>query len=288
MGSLIPVYKRLKMVGLVVAISMTLTRTAQLSPRQEAIPPLPFSSDGEAVDFLKTARVVSRERIRQGVNQPFKVLLEKDGQQAFAVFRDVDMTTRRAEINGSFRVNYHDFAIFEVAAYELSQILGFNMVPPAVERVINQTRGSLQAWIDGAMTERVKFNQKLAAPRLAEWGRYRQLRDIFDTLVQNDDRNLGNTLIDSDWKLWLIDCTRCFYPLTQLKNPEKLVFIESHLWEALKTTPEKLVRDRLRAYLEKTEIDALMKRWKQLVKHYSAEIKKRGERSVLFSIEPAS
>ncbi len=197
------------------------------------------------------------------------------------------MTTRRTEINGSFRQNYRDAAVFEVAAYELSRILRINMVPPAVERVINETRGSLQAWIDGAMTEKVKFDEKLAPPRLAEWGRYRQVRDIFDTLVQNDDRNLGNTLIDSAWKLWLIDCTRCFYPLTRLQNPEKLVFMESHLWEALKTTPEKQVRDRLQAYLEKTEIDALMKRWEQLVKHYSTEIKSRGERLVLFSMEPS-
>ena len=45
----------------------------------------PFSTDDEVLDFLRTARVVSKKRIRKGINQPFKVQLEKDGVKAAAV-----------------------------------------------------------------------------------------------------------------------------------------------------------------------------------------------------------
>ena len=33
---------------------------------------------------------------------------------------------------------------------------------------------------------------------------------VFDELIANTDRNLGNMLIDRQWKLWLIDHSRAF------------------------------------------------------------------------------
>jgi hypothetical protein len=30
----------------------------------------------------------------------------------------------------------------------------------------------------------------------------------FDQLIYNTDRNLGNLLIDGDWRIWMIDHTR--------------------------------------------------------------------------------
>ena len=35
---------------------------------------------------------------------------------------------------------------------------------------------------------------------------------VFDELIQNRDRNPGNSLWTTDWKLWLIDHTRAFRP----------------------------------------------------------------------------
>jgi len=33
---------------------------------------------------------------------------------------------------------------------------------------------------------------------------------LFDQLIYNTDRNLGNLLIDKSWRLWMIDHTRAF------------------------------------------------------------------------------
>ena len=79
-----------------------------------------FATEEEVLEFLRTARVVSKKRIRKGVNQPFRVWLEKGGIEATGVFRDVEVTEARAEMNGTIRTNYRDDAKFEVAAYELN------------------------------------------------------------------------------------------------------------------------------------------------------------------------
>ena len=33
---------------------------------------------------------------------------------------------------------------------------------------------------------------------------------VFDQLIGNIDRNVGNLLITSDWRIWAIDHTRAF------------------------------------------------------------------------------
>ena len=51
--------------------------------------PLPFRSDEELLEFLRAAEVKSEERLSSGVTFPTKLLLEKDGVRAHAIFRDV-------------------------------------------------------------------------------------------------------------------------------------------------------------------------------------------------------
>ncbi len=244
----------------------------------------PFATEDEVLEFLRTARVVSKKRIRKGLNQPFRVRLDKDGVEATAVFRDVDVIVAKAEMNGTLRTNYRDDALFEVAAYELNRMLGLKLVPPTVFRKVDGQKGSLQIFIDGAMTEGDRVDRKLTSPRPREWALLRQIRWIFDALIHNDDRNLGNSLIDKDWNLWLIDHTRCFYPLARLPKKDNLTHIEAKLWERLKETEQDEVRGRLKSTLEKPEIDALLKRWTLLVEHYATQIEERGERRVLFTL----
>ena len=57
--------------------------------------PLPFHSNEEVEEFLRTAEIVSRERVGTGLNNPLKVLLEKDGIRMHAIFRDVHVDQRK-------------------------------------------------------------------------------------------------------------------------------------------------------------------------------------------------
>ena len=42
---------------------------------------------------------------------------------------------------------------------------------------------------------------------------------VFDELIQNVDRNMGNLLIDTGWRAWMIDHSRAFRLHKKLKNP---------------------------------------------------------------------
>ena len=230
--------------------------------------PLPFQSYVEVEEFLRTADIVSRERIDEGLNRFQKVLLEKDGIRMHAIFRDD--------------------AIFECAAYELAKLLGLDTVPPVVERKIQRTEGTLQAWVENVNTERVLRATTGVPPSGGinrwRWIMLRQNIYIFDNLIYNEDRNIGNILIEPDWKLWMIDHTRAFRRWKELMNPEQVQFAERSLWEKLQTLDETEVRVKLKNFLNPAEMNGLIERKGLLVDHIQKLIDERGEKDVLFTL----
>jgi hypothetical protein len=81
---------------------------------------------------------------------------------------------------------------------------------------------------------------------------------MFDDLIGNRDRNLGNMLRDARWSLILLDHSRAFGTSTEL--PRKLTRIDPGYWARI----EGLTRDRLdtalRAWLGEAEIQAILDR----------------------------
>ncbi|MGD8818082.1 MAG: hypothetical protein PVJ51_12925, partial [Acidobacteriota bacterium] len=159
--------------GLSASVLLLLVTALSLSPsaaQTVAATASPFSSDAEAIDFLRHARVLSMERVPVGVTEPRKVLLERDGVRAYAIFRDVDQSIERVRLHdGTFHMKLHDCALFEVAAYRLAVLLGFDNVPPTVVRSLRSTTGSLQLWVDDAMSERERRENDLPLPDQHEW-----------------------------------------------------------------------------------------------------------------------
>ena len=51
--------------------------------------PLPFRTDEEVLEFLRTAKVISGRTVKVGVNGIEKLLLKKDGIRMHVAFRDV-------------------------------------------------------------------------------------------------------------------------------------------------------------------------------------------------------
>ncbi|MBI1750406.1 MAG: metallophosphoesterase [Acidobacteria bacterium] len=244
--------------------------------------PLPFKTDEEVMEFMRTAKLVSMKAIGQGITHPRKALLEKDGLRMNSVFRVISEERDSAQMAGGQReLFFRDDYIFEPAAYEMSRMLGMDNVPPAVLRSFNGERGSLQVWVEGVMTEGTRQKNKIPPPNARRWNQQIQLMRFFDNLVYNTDRNMGNILIDKDWKVWLIDHTRAFRRHDTLLAPDALVEIDRSAWEKLLALDERAVRERLKPYLRNFEIGALLNRRKKLIEHYRAEIAKRGESEVL-------
>ena len=280
-------------IGLLVvflAVSSSLAQTSNslgwLDPDGK---PLPFQSNEEVEEFLRTAEIVSRERVGAGLNNPLKVLLEKDGIRMHAIFRDVHVERSQMPLShGRTSFFFRDDAIFECAAYELAKLLGLDTVPPAVGRRIRGQQGTLQAWVENVSTEKA-MREKADVPPIGginrwRWIMQRQNIHIFDNLIYNEDRNTGNILIDSDWKLWMIDHTRGFQRWKELMNPEQVQFAERSLWEKLQALDETVVRAKLKDFLKPAEINGLIERKGLLVDHIQKLIDDRGEKAVLFTL----
>ena len=107
---------------------------------------------------------------------------------------------------------------------------------------------------------------------------------VFDNLINNIDRNLGNLLIDSEWKLWLIDNTRSFGRDKSLPRPELISRCSRQLWDAINELDREQVDERLSPFLNKGEIKAIFDRRDKLVKILEDQIAARGEDRVLFDI----
>ncbi|HEY4610725.1 MAG TPA: SCO1664 family protein, partial [Ilumatobacteraceae bacterium] len=94
----------------------------------------------------------------------------------------------------------------EVAAYHLSEVLGFDLVPPTVLRDGPYGEGSMQWFVDvdhrqhyfTIHEERPDLHDKLRAVA------------VFDLLANNTDRKSGHVLIDADDHIWGIDHGLCF------------------------------------------------------------------------------
>ena len=102
----------------------------------------------------------------------------------------------------------------EVAAYALSEALGWGLVPPTVEVEDGPLgAGSVQLFVD-ADYEQHYFT-------LFESGDFDcQLRTIcvFDVVANNADRKSGHVLRSGDGHLWGIDHGLCFHPEPKLRT----------------------------------------------------------------------
>jgi hypothetical protein len=241
---------------------------------------LPFQKDAEVREFLRTAAVKSMKEAGGGINNPYKVLLEKDGVQMHAIFRDVDEEKDNAKFaTGRREAFFRDSYLFELAAYDLAQMLGLDNVPPVVRRRINGKNGSLQLWIEQAFTETKRQKEKIRPPDVSQWNRQVQMMHAFDSLIYNDDRNMGNVLIDKNWKLWMIDHTRAFRRYNELKEPEKLVLVNLEFLEALKALNREEVKAVLKESLRAHEIEGVLRRRDKLVQVLEGVIAQRGEKA---------
>ncbi len=249
--------------------------------------PLPFRSHQEAEEFLEEARIIHKQRVGSGINNPVKVLLERDNIQAHAIFRDVAVEKRQARFrNGVTVQHFRDNALFEIAAYRLSRLLGLEGVPPTVERKLGYRRGSLQLWIEKAVSEKGRVKRKILPKDLTRWRVQMQHLYFFDNLVANRDRNQGNILLDTWGRVWMVDHTRAFTRDGDLASPGSFYQIEHGVWRRLLELEQETLRKELRRYLHREELAALWSRRNQIVQEVERLIVERGEALVLLDPLP--
>ena len=156
----------------------------------------------------------------------------------------------------------------EVAAYLVSEALGWSLVPPTVYRLEESPMGpgSAQLFIEHDPNHHY-FNF------IENERRYLPIVMLFDLVINNADRKAGHLLIDPENKLWLIDHGLCFHVEDKLRT---VIWdragepIPSNLLSDLERLTSKLETDEhlkmgLSAQLLEDEIHALKARARDLI-----------------------
>jgi hypothetical protein len=113
---------------------------------------------------------------------------------------------------------------------------------------------------------------------------YIHIMRVFDELIQNRDRNAGNALWTTDWRMWLIDHTRAFRVGRELLKPQLLERCERTLCDKMRTLTAPAMTEAMDGILLKPEIDALLVRRDLILKLFDERIAQRGEGAVLYTL----
>jgi len=231
---------------------------------------------------LRNARIIKSKKLGTGITNPLKLTMQDGNTEFNAVFKDVDYRkSGMTQLKSGTEMDFKDSWQFDIAAYELDKILGLNMVPVTIERKYNGEKGAVQWWIENAMTEGDRKEKGLNPPDPEQWSEAIFKVRMFDNLVYNIDRNKGNLLITPDWKVWMIDHSRCFKNLDHLKSEGDLTRFSLSFVNALKKLDEAGVKEHCGKYLTIYEIQSMLKRRDAIIERYEKMHAEQGD-SILF------
>jgi uncharacterized repeat protein (TIGR03843 family) len=153
----------------------------------------------------------------------------------------------------------------EVAAYRLSEALGWSLVPPTLPREGPHGPGSLQLFIEA------DFEQHYFTLREDPAHRDRLERIcVFDLITNNADRKAGHCLLGSDGAVYAIDNGLCFHVDPKLRT---VIWdfaddpIPSEILADLDRLASRNLPRAIAALLVPAERDALLTRTRALLKH---------------------
>ncbi len=239
------------------------------SPVASPVPTLVTDAEREA--FLKTARIVRTRPAAKGVTQTLRVTLSDDVHTHDASIQMVDEARAVFETPKGTEFNFKDSWRFNVAAYRVDRLLQIGMVPTTVERRHATKAASFTWWVDDVlMDEQERYRGKRSSPDSEDWNQQMWTTRLFDQLIANVDRNLGNLLIDKGWSIWMIDHSRAFRMNPAPRSPDNLSKVERRLLDRMRALNQGNVRRAVGDSLNADEITALLKRRDRIVEHFDA------------------
>jgi hypothetical protein len=201
-----------------------------------------------------------------------------------ASFQGVDQHKTNVQMAGGHtEMNFVDSYKYNIAAYELAEMLGIaDIMPVYVERKFKGDPGSLSWWLPVKMDEEERVKQKLVPPDTDAWANQMYRIRVFDQLVYDDDPNLTNVLIGADWKIWRVDYSRGFKVKKDLRDPGDLVKCDKKLLESMKALNADQLAEKTKHYLTKDEIKAVMARRDKIVERFQQLVSEKGEAAILY------
>ena len=238
-------------------------------------------------EFLRTARIVNSRGLSVGITDSRRATLTDGRITHDAHIQTVDIHKLVYTTPTGTEFNFTDSYKYNIAGYRLDRLLGLGMVPVSVERKVGRNSAAVTWWIDDVlMTERERETRNIPTPDPDHWNKQMYCVRVFDQLIYNMDRNLGNVAITKDWQIHMIDHTRAFRTHRVLKNPKDLVQCDRRLLAALRGLTYETLEGELRPYLTKWQIKALLARRDLIVEYFDNAVAEKGEQAVLYDLPP--
>jgi len=224
--------------------------------------------------YLRTANVESIViKESEGRTAPWEVTLDDGKVQRRARFKHV----RRSRPH-YLPDSYH----YEIAAYELTKLLGIQTIPPVVEREIKDTMGSLQLYVEGCfpLSDRRRHDKKSIAN--VKFDKEIQGLSVLENLTYcvRDERDI--LVNEKTWHVCRVDFSEAFAPEINLIPGSEIIRCSRKLYEGLLSLDSDRVRSKLGSHLNEDEIGALLKRKDIVLEALNRLIKEKGEEEVLF------
>ena len=195
--------------------------------------------------FIREAEIERFEDVPIGVTRPKRAFLKPGGLASSVAWK---------VLPPSRHTGYWESYKSEIAAYELDKLLGMTMVPVAVEKRWKGQTAAAILWLSPVR----QWKDVRALPKPVKWNRQAILMKMFDNLIGNPDRNMGNLIVDDDWNLFLIDHSRAFIDSKDL--PVKMERIDRDVWSRMLALDEPGLTTALGAWLDGRAIRAVIAR----------------------------
>ncbi len=215
--------------------------------------------------YIRTTPIERFEDVPIGVTKPKRAYLKGDGPVASVAWK----LLRPGRQNG-----YWESYKSEIAAYELDKLLGMGMVPVTVEKEWKGDRAAAVLWLSPVHS----WKEMAAKPKPDKWNRQAIRMKMFDNLICNKDRNVGNLLVDDEWNLFLIDHSRAF--LTDKDLPVVMDRIDREIWNRMLALDEPTLQAALGKWLDGRSIRALLARRDKMTIAIDTLVKKSSEAAV--------
>lgn len=235
--------------------------------------------------FLENAKIIHSKDIPKGITQPVRLTLSDGATTHDAAFSNVDEHQGIMRFaDGRTELNFVDSYAYTIAAYKLAELLDVaDMMPVTIFREVKHQKGVLSWWVDDVQFEEgQRLKQGIKPPNPDAWNDQMYRMRVFTQLVADEDRNVGNVLIDKDWKLWMIDFTRAFRRTKDLLAPNDIQRCDRKLLERLRGLTKEEVAEKTKGFLGGAEIDPLMARRDAIVALVDKLVAERGEARVLY------
>jgi hypothetical protein len=240
---------------------------ALLVHAQPAASPAPSLSDSEMEQFLLKAKILKSKNASKGITGSLRATLSDGKLTHDAHIQTIDEEKAQFQGEQGTEFNFRDTWRFNVAGYRVDRLIGMNMVPVSVERRFGYQSAAFTWWVDDVMMdEGERLKKKLEVPNVEAWNEQMQVVRLFDQLIANVDRNLGNLIIAKDWRVFPIDHTRAFRRNHELKAAANITHADRVVVERLKALDRETLKKSIGKYVTTFELDALLARRDAILK----------------------